>query len=78
MDTGTVERMDIAFTEDECDRIIVIAKWYASYCRAHGRPIPPDPMRAILGACESMALRLEYIASMHELAEWREGGGIES
>ena len=51
MDTGTVERMDIAFTEDECDRILVIAKWYASYCRYRGLPIPPDPMRAMLGAC---------------------------
>ena len=74
--TGEAESMNVVFTDDECDRILVIAEWYAAYCRMHGRPVPPDPMRAILCACESMALRLEYIATIYEHAQWQADGGV--
>ena len=70
------EPLDIAFNEDETTRILAIAERYAAYCRQHGRPIPCDPMRALLAAAETMALRLEYIATAYEHAQWQADGGV--
>ena len=68
--------LNIAFDEDEVDRILVIAEGYAAYCRQHGHPIPADPVRALLGAAEVMALRLEYIATAYEHEQWQADGGV--
>ena len=68
--------LNVAFNEDETTRILAIAERYAAYCRQHGRPIPCDPMRALLAAAETMALRLEYIATAYEHAQWQEDGGV--
>ena len=68
--------LNSVFTEDETTRILAIAERYAVYCRQHGRPIPSDPVRALLGAAESMALRLEYIATAYEHAQWQADGGV--
>ena len=70
------EPLNVAFDEDETTRILAIAEWYAAYCRQHGRPIPRDPVRALLCAAESMALRLEYIATAYEHAQWQADGGV--
>ena len=70
------EPLNVAFNEDETTRVLAIAERYAAYCRQHGRPIPRDPVRAMLCACESMALRLEYIATAYEHAQWQEDGGV--
>ena len=70
------EPLDIAFNEDETTRILAIAERYASFCRQHGRPVPRDPVRALLAAAESMALRLEYIATAYEHAQWQADGGV--
>ena len=32
--------------------------------------------RALLAAAEAMALRLEYIATAYEHAQWQEDGGV--
>ena len=42
---------------------------------AYHDPGDRDPMRALLAAAEAMALRLEYIATAHELAQWEDHGG---
>ena len=68
--------LNVAFDEDETDRILRIAERYADFCRQHGRPVPPDPVRALLAAAESMALRLEAIAAVYEHAQWQEDGGV--
>ena len=68
--------VNVAFTEAETARIYAIAEQYAAYCRQHGRPIPCDPMRALLAAAEPMALRLEYIATAYEHAQWQADGGV--
>ena len=66
----------IPFDESETDRILAIAERYASFCRQHGREPPRDPMRALLAAAEAMALRLEYIATAYEHAQWQADGGV--
>ena len=68
--------LNVAFNESETDRILRIAERYADYCRQHGRQPPPDPVRALLAAAESMALRLEYIATAYEHAQWQADGGV--
>ena len=70
------EPLNVAFSEDETTRILAIAERYATYCRQHGRQPPPDPVRALLLAAESMALRLEHIAVAYELAQWQDDGGV--
>ena len=42
------EPLNVAFNEDETTRVLAIAERYAAYCRQHGRPIPRDPVRALL------------------------------
>ena len=71
-------RLDELFSEDECQRILVVAEWYAAYCRKHGREPPGDPMRALLAAAEAMELRLAYISALYEHAAFEAAGGIES
>lgn len=38
-------------TDDETREALAIASWYAGECRRTGRPIPPDPLRALLALC---------------------------
>ena len=61
----------VVFDDEETRRIHLIAEWYAAYCHAHGQPIPDDPMRALLGAAELMARRLEYIDTVYECEQWQ-------
>ena len=68
--------LDVCFSEDETTRILAIAETYAAYCRQHGLPIPLDPVRALLGAAETMAQRLEVIATLQEHALWQQDGGL--
>ena len=68
--------LNVAFDESETTRILAIAERYADHCRQHGRQPPPDPVRALLAAAESMALRLEYIATAYEHAQWQADGGV--
>ena len=69
------EPVHVAFTEDETRRIYAIAEWYAAYCAQHGQAAPPDPMRSLLEAAESMGARLEYISAAYEHAQWQADGG---
>ena len=78
MDTGTVERLNVAFNEDETNRVLRLAEAYADHCHRHGREPPGDAVRALLEAAEAMELRLAYIATAYELAQWQADGGIES
>ena len=43
---------------------------------AYHDPGDRDPMRAPLAAAEAMALRLEYIATAYEHAQWQADGGV--
>ena len=78
MDTGTVERLNVAFNEDETNRVLRLAQAFADYCHRHGREPPGDPMRALLEAAEAMELRLAYISALYEHAAFEADGGIES
>ena len=44
----------IAFTEDETRRVVEMAEWWALMCKRAGIDPPPDPMHAMLQACEHM------------------------
>ena len=66
----------VAFNAEETGRTFQIAEWFAAYCRAQGEPIPADPMRALLGAAELMAQRLEYINAIKEREQWQADGGV--
>ena len=68
--------LPVAFNAEETRRTLKIAEWFASYCHAHGEPVPADPMRALLGAAELMARRLEILNTVNEREQWQADGGV--
>ena len=64
-----------AFTHEETRRIFLVAEWFAKVCLKHGQPIPPDPMRALLGDAELMAQELSYLDAINENEQRQENGG---
>ena len=50
---GDQPRMHIAFNEQETAQALQFAQWYGHLCHAHGAPVPPDPLRALL-ACTAV------------------------
>ena len=65
-----------AFTQEEMRRIFLVAEWFAAVCLKHGQPIPPDPLRALLGAAEVMAQELNYLDAINENEHRQENGGV--
>jgi len=65
------------FNQHETDRVHYIAELYAKACRAQGRPVPPDPFRALLCAAESMLNTITAMHALHERAQHQCEGGQE-
>lgn len=66
----------VVFTDEEIRRIHQFAEWYVAWCDAYGQPIPPDPMRALLGAANQMAWERLVIAAVIEREQWQADGGV--
>ena len=62
------EAVHVAFDEGETQRIFRIAEAYAGLCIAHGEPVPPDPMRALLQCAEHLQHSLSVIQAAHDKA----------
>ena len=48
------KHLHIAFDELETAQALQFAQWYVNLCEAHGAPVPPDPMRALLACCATL------------------------
>ena len=62
------ERVTVAFTDEETARVHRLAEAYAALCKHQGKPIPPDPMRALLECCEHMEQTIAIIQAAHDKA----------
>ena len=56
----------IEYTDDELRRIYQIAEHFAARCIAHGQTPPPDPLRAVLCACEDLWRTLIMLDAVRE------------
>ena len=61
--------------EEESERIISTANWWADLCRAHDREPPEHPLTAILEAAEYLRQCSAQWAAQRELQAHKQAGG---
>ena len=72
-DSPTVK---VELTEDETGRVFALAEIWASRCVERGIKPPPDPLRALLAAAESLYQTVCAMDALSERAEIEANGGV--
>ena len=68
--------LKVEFNEDEIGKIYALAEIWASRCVERGITPPPDPLRALLAAAESLYQTVCAMDALYERAEIEANGGV--